>query len=320
MAEGEQTLDFPVAAYAAADAAALITAWLTNLGAERRASRHTVDGYGREIGFFIRFLAGHLGGAVRRRDLADLKVADFRAYLAERRQAGLTSRSLARALSALRTFFRYAARTADLHNPAIAAVRAPKAAKSLPRPLDVADAQAVVNSAGDLEDEPWIAARNIALLTLLYGCGLRISEALGLNRGDIAAGDTLRVLGKRNRQRVVPVLPVVRQAIDAYLKMCPLALPAEGPLFIGARGGRLNPGVAQKLMRDLRGLLGLPPSATPHALRHSFATHLLAGGGDLRTIQELLGHANLSTTQHYTDVEMAQLLTVYESAHPRAKR
>lgn len=320
MAEGEQTLDLPVAACAAEDTAHLIAAWLANLNAERRASRHTVDGYGREIGFFLRFLAGHLGGPVRRRDLAELKVADFRAYLAERRNAGLSSRSLARALSAMRAFFRYAARTADLHNPAIAAVRAPKVVNSLPRPLDVPDAQAVVQSAGDLEDEPWIAARNIALLTLLYGCGLRISEALGLNRDDVGAGDTLRVLGKRNRQRVVPVLPVVRQAIESYVKVCPLALPADGPLFIGARGGRLNPGIAQKLMRDLRGLLGLPPSATPHALRHSFASHLLAGGGDLRTIQELLGHANLSTTQHYTDVEMAQLLTVYENAHPRAKR
>ena len=316
MAEGDHTLDSLVAA-CAADAANLIAAWLTNLKAERRASRHTVDGYGREIGFFVRFLAGHLGGPVRRRDLADLKVADFRAYLAERRNAGLSSRSLARALSALRAFFRYAARTADLHNPAIAAVRAPKMAKSLPRPLDVPDAQAVVDSAGDLEDEPWIAARNIALLTVLYGCGLRISEALGLNRDDV--GGTLRILGKRNRQRVVPVLPVVRQAIAAYLKICPPAA-VDGPLFIGARGGRLNPGIAQKLMRDLRALLGLPPSATPHALRHSFATHLLAGGGDLRTIQELLGHANLSTTQHYTDVEMAQLLEVYENAHPRAKR
>ena len=316
MAEGDHTLDSLVAA-CAADAANLITAWLTNLKAERRASRHTVDGYGREIGFFVRFLAGHLGGPVRRRDLADLKVADFRAYLAERRNAGLSSRSLARALSALRAFFRYAARTADLRNPAIAAVRAPKVVNSLPRPLDVPDAQAVVDSAGDLEDEPWIAARNIALLTVLYGCGLRISEALGLNRDDV--GGTLRILGKRNRQRVVPVLPVVRQAIAAYLKICPPAA-VDGPLFIGARGGRLNPGIAQKLMRDLRGLLGLPPSATPHALRHSFATHLLAGGGDLRTIQELLGHANLSTTQHYTDVEMAQLLEVYENAHPRAKR
>ena len=316
MAEGDHTLDSLVAA-CAADAANLITAWLTNLKAERRASRHTVDGYGREIGFFVRFLAGHLGGPVRRRDLADLKVADFRAYLAERRNAGLSSRSLARALSALRAFFRYAARTADLRNPAIAAVRAPKVVNSLPRPLDVPDAQAVVDSAGDLEDEPWIAARNIALLTVLYGCGLRISEALGLNRDDV--GGTLRILGKRNRQREVPVLPVVRQAIAAYLKICPPAA-VDGPLFIGARGGRLNPGIAQKLMRDLRGLLGLPPSATPHALRHSFATHLLAGGGDLRTIQELLGHANLSTTQHYTDVEMAQLLEVYENAHPRAKR
>lgn len=304
---------------AAADAAALAVRWRQYLRAERRASPHTVDGYQREIVFFFAFLAGHLGGPVRARDLAALKVADFRAYLAKRRNDGLTSRSAARALSALKSFFRFSARNSDVRNDAVRAVRAPKIARSLPRPLDVPSAQSVIDSAGDLTDEPWLAARNIALMTLLYGCGLRISEALGLNRRDAPFGTLLRVTGKGNKERVVPVLPVVRDAVADYLARCPHALLQDGPLFIGVRGDRMNPGVAQKIMRDLRRLLGLPPSATPHALRHSFATHLLAGGGDLRAIQELLGHANLSTTQHYTEVEMSDLLAVYDKAHPRAK-
>jgi integrase/recombinase XerC len=309
----------PVLLNAAPDTAALMSRWCQHLQSERRVSRHTLDGYSREISFFISFLSGHLGGPVRMRDLADLSMADFRAYMAHRRQEGLASRSMARALSALRTFFRYTARNEGLENAAVKALRAPKIPKTLPRPLDVSGAQKVVESAGDLSDEPWVAARNVALFTLLYGCGLRISEALGLNRRDAPLGNLLRVTGKGNKERVVPVLPIVRNAVADYLAACPFTLAQDGPLFVGVRGQRLNPGVVQKLMRNLRHLLSLPPSATPHALRHSFATHLLAGGGDLRAIQELLGHASLSTTQHYTEVDMGELLSVYAKAHPRAK-
>lgn len=323
----ESTFEHPLLHGAAPDMAALVTRWHQHLQSERRVSRHTLDGYGREISFFISFLSGHLGGPVRVRDLAALGVADFRAYMAYRRQGGihggrqtgLANRSMARALSGLRAFFRYTARNEGLENAAIKALRAPKTPKTLPRPLDIPAAQGVVASAGDLTDEPWLAARNIALFTLLYGCGLRISEALDLNRRDAPFGALLRVTGKGNKERVVPVLPIVRDAVADYLAACPFTLTQDGPLFIGVRGQRLNPGVVQKIMRSLRHLLGLPPSATPHALRHSFATHLLAGGGDLRTIQELLGHANLSTTQHYTEVEMGELLSVYAKAHPRAR-
>ncbi len=198
-------------------------------------------------------------------------------------------------------------------------MRTPKVPRALPRPLDVGDALAAVDAAGQLSDEPWLAKRDQALLLLLYGCGLRIGEALALNRRDAPAGDVLVVTGKGRKQRLVPVLPVVREAIAAYLAACPHALPADAPLFLGARGGRLDPAVAQRQVRRLRSALGLPETATPHALRHSFATHLLADGGDLRTIQELLGHASLSTTQRYTAVDVSRLAAVHRRAHPRAQ-
>lgn len=280
---------------------------------------HTLDGYDRDLRVFFAFLARHRGGPPSLADLAELGLGDFRAYLAERAGEGLAASSRSRGLAAVRGFFRFLERRGLAANPAIRLVRTPKVARSLPRPLEVGDALAAVDAAGRLSDEPWLAKRDQALLLLLYGCGLRIGEALALNRRDAPAGDVLVVTGKGRKQRLVPVLPVVREAIAAYLTACPHALPADAPLFLGARGGRLDPAVAQRQVRRLRSALGLPETATPHALRHSFATHLLADGGDLRTIQELLGHASLSTTQRYTAVDVSRLAAVHRRAHPRAQ-
>ncbi len=302
----------------APEVAALGEEWLRHLGQERRLSAHTLTGYGHELAVFLGFMAEHRGERLTPAVLESLAITDFRAFLAMRRRDGISPRSAARALSALRNFFRYLARHHGIANSAATGLRSPRFDKSLPRPLSVDDAAQTIAQAEVEHGEPWIAARDTAVLTLLYGCGLRISEALGLNRADAPKGDSLRVIGKRNKERIVPVLPVVREAILNYLALCPHMVPPDGPLFVGARGDRLNPGVVQRLMRNLRARLGLPPSATPHALRHSFATHLLTAGGDLRTIQELLGHASLSTTQNYTALEMADILKVYEKAHPRA--
>jgi integrase/recombinase XerC len=235
-----------------------------------------------------------------------------------RLKEGRSRTTIARAMSALRNLFRFLDRTGLVHNQALAAVKAPKPTKSVPKPLLPEDALALLRRALEAATEPWIGARNVAVLTLLYGCGLRIDEALSLNQVDAPAGDVMMVTGKGNKQRVVPVLPVVRDAIENYRALCPYSNETEKPLFYGSRGGRLNPGIVQRTMRGLRADLGLPETATPHALRHSFATHLLARGGDLRTIQELLGHASLSTTQRYTDVDAARLIEVYDRFHPRA--
>lgn len=296
-----------------------IETWRGWLEGERRASRHTLDAYCRDLAAFLSFLTGHHGGEADLAVLAGLAPADFRAFLAARSAEGLGRSSMARLMSTLRGFFAFLDRRDLVHNPAVGAVKAPRPPRSLPKALAADEALEALASAGELQDEPWLAARDIALLTLLYGCGLRLGEALGMSRRDMPKGDTMVVTGKGQKQRMVPVLPVVRQALADYLRLCPYPLGAETPLFVGARGGRLNPGVVQRQMRRLRQLLGLPESATPHALRHSFATHLLAGGGDLRTIQELLGHASLSTTQRYTHVDSARLAKVYRDAHPRAR-
>ncbi len=269
---------------------------------------------------FLAFIARHRAGPPSLADLSDLNLGDFRAYLAHRAADGLAAASRSRGLAAVRGFFRFLERRGLAANAAIRLVRTPKVARSLPRPLEVGDALAAVDAAGALVDEPWLAARDQALLLLLYGCGLRIGEALALDRRDAPEGDVLVVTGKGRKQRLVPVLPVVREAIAAYLAVCPYPLPAEAPLFLGARGARLDPAVAQRQVRRLRVALGLPETATPHALRHSFATHLLADGGDLRTIQELLGHASLSTTQRYTEVDASRIAAVHRRAHPRATR
>lgn len=304
---------------AAGDLRAAVTAWRQWLADERRASAHTLDAYARDLATFISFLVGHLGHAPALADLRALTPADFRSFLARRSGEGISKASLARAMSTLRGFFRFLDRTGRVHNPALEAVRAPSPPRSVPKPLAAQEALEAVQTAAVLHDEPWLAARDVALFTMLYGCGLRIGEALALNRRDRPRGETMVITGKGRKQRVVPVLPAVIEAVEAYLAQCPFNPGPDGPLFLGARGKRLNPGVVQRQMRRLRVLLGLPENATPHALRHSFATHLLAGGGDLRTIQELLGHASLSTTQRYTEVDAGRLARVYRDAHPRAR-
>jgi integrase/recombinase XerC len=300
--------------------AAEIANWRKHLGAERRMSPKTIEAYQRDVLQFLNFLAEHLGGTPSLKDLAALTPADVRAFMAARRSDGIGSRSLMRVLAGTRAFARFLERNGKGRVGALSAVRAPKIGKTLPRPLAVSGARAVADpdiAAGDGR-EPWIHARDAAVLGLLYGCGLRISEALGLTRGEFGARDVLTVTGKGRKQRMVPLLPQVRKLIDDYLTLCPYELPEDGPLFIGAKGGPLSPRIVQLAMARLRGALGLAESATPHALRHSFATHLLARGGDLRSIQELLGHASLSTTQIYTEVDAERLIEAYRSAHPRA--
>ncbi|TAD89352.1 MAG: tyrosine recombinase XerC [Alphaproteobacteria bacterium] len=292
--------------------------WLDWLAREKRASRHTVDGYGRDIVAFLTFLARHRGEAVSLNGLSSVAPGEVRSFLADRIQAGLSKPSLARALSALRGVFGYLDRAGILHNPVMAAVRTPRQPKSVPKALTVPEATDALEVVGELASAPWIGARDTALMTLLYGCGLRIGEALGLQRRQAPTSDAMVVTGKGNKQRLVPVLPVVREAIDAYLSQCPHPLAPDGPLFVGARGGPLNPGVVQRQVRRVREALSLPDTATPHALRHSFATHLLAEGGDLRQIQQLLGHASLTTTQRYTAVDVRRLVEVHRNTHPRA--
>lgn len=309
----------PIHFAAQSDLAAAIEQWRGWLAGERRASPHTLDGYARDLSSFCAFLVAHLGGEADIAALAGLSPADFRAFLAARQNNGLGRSSMARLMSTLRGFFKFLDRQELAHNPAIGAVKAPRPPRSVPKPLAADEAMEALATAAELHDEPWLSARDVALFTLLYGCGLRLGEALGMARRDAPKGDTMTITGKGRKQRMVPVLSVVRDAIDDYAKQCPYPLAPEGPLFVGARGGKLNPGVVQRQMRRLRLLLGLPDTATPHALRHSFATHLLAGGGDLRTIQELLGHSSLSTTQRYTKVDAARLKGVYDNAHPRAK-
>ena len=300
------------------DLLAAIDDWRRWLITERRTSDHTVDGYCRDLAAFLEFLQEHQGETPDLATLADLTPADFRSWLAARIRAGLSRTSIARAMSALRNLFRFLDRTGRVSNQALAAVKAPKPPKSVPKPLNIEDALLLLHRAAEIAPEKWVGARDVALLTLLYGCGLRIDEALSLNQREAPAGDTMMITGKGNKQRVVPVLPVVIDAIAVYRAACPFPSGTDMPLFYGVRGGRLNPGIVQRTMRTLRADLGLPETATPHAMRHSFATHLLAGGGDLRTIQELLGHASLSTTQRYTDVDTQKLIEVYDRSHPRA--
>lgn len=296
-----------------------IALWRERLEVERRASAHTVEAYLTDLGGFLAFLTVHLGKPPGLDDLEALTAADLRAWLARRTSGGLARTSTARALSAVRGFFHHLERRGIASNAAIATVRSPKLPRQVPRPLLTDQSTDLLALADDDELPRWVAARDLALFMLLYGGGLRIGEALALDVGTVkGAGDTLRITGKGNKQRMVPLLPRVREALDAYLADRPDGAPAVSPLFIGVQGKRLNPGVAQKRFRELRLLAGLPDNATPHALRHSFATHLLGSGADLRTIQELLGHASLSTTQRYTDVDAESLMSVYRSAHPRA--
>ncbi|HEX4261268.1 MAG TPA: tyrosine recombinase XerC [Acetobacteraceae bacterium] len=295
-------------------------AFLDWLARERQASPLTVAAYARDTAAFLAFLAGHLGGEPDLAALGALRPADFRAWLAAQAQAGAGNATRARHLAAVRSFFRYLARRHGIANAAPGLLATPRARRPLPRALAPAQALAAARQEGTAEDDAAMAARDVALFTLLYGCGLRIAEALALDVRDAplpGRDDGLRVTGKGSKQRIVPVLPAAREAIAAWLARRPGARP-DAPLFVGARGARLDPAVAQRALRDYRRLAGLPEHATPHALRHSFATHLLAGGADLRAIQELLGHASLSTTQRYTSVDTARLMAVWRASHPRA--
>jgi integrase/recombinase XerC len=314
----------PPSRFAAADdLSAAIGLWSAWLAGERRASAHTIAAYGRDLAAFLDFLTEHVGAPPNLATLNGLRPADFRAFLAHRAGEGLERSSLARSMSVLRNFVRFLQRRGLAGTAALAALRSPKLPQPLPKPLSIDDAVAVVETAGQADGEAtreeWRQKRDIALLALLYGCGLRLSEALGLHRAESPLGEMLTITGKGGKTRQLPVLPAVREAIADYIAACPYQLDADDPLFVGARGGPLHPRLVQRQMAAVRKYLDLPAIATPHALRHSFATHLLGAGGDLRAIQELLGHASLSTTQRYTAVETERLLTVYQDAHPRAR-
>lgn len=295
------------------------TTWLAALAQERRLSDNTLEAYERDTRQFLAFLTGHLAAPARLKDIDNLRPADLRGFLAARRRDGVGARTLGRGLAGLRSFLRHLERKGLANAAGAAAIRSPKQPKSLPKPLTDEQALSVVDAGAQLAEEPWISVRNAAVLTLLYGCGLRISEALSLTQDDFASGsNALRITGKGGKTRIVPLLDAARKGVEDYVRLCPYPLANDQPLFRGARGGPLQAAIIQREMQKMRSALGLPDSATPHALRHSFATHLLAGGGDLRTIQELLGHASLSTTQVYTGVDSARLLEIYDRAHPRA--
>lgn len=295
-----------------------LAGWLEHERVMNDAAPNTIDAYRHDVSEWLGFLTRHLGAPPSPQDIAALGTADMRAWMAHERERGLAARSLARALSAVRGFARYLADRHGIDPVTVLSARAPRYLAKLPRPLPEDAARAMVERADTMADEPWIAARDAAVVALLYGAGLRISEALSLRGGDAPLAEVLRITGKGGRERVVPILPALRRAVDDYCRLCPHELTTDGPLFRGMRGGALNPRLVQKLVESLRLQLGLPASATPHALRHSFATHLLAAGGDLRTIQTLLGHASLSTTQGYTAVDAAHLMDIYERSHPRA--
>ncbi len=311
-------------AVASKDVAAELKRWLDFITSERRLSPKTCEAYARDVSFFLGFLTEHLGHPPKLSDLAKLAPADIRAFLAFRRGSGVEARTLQRSLAAARSFSRFLEREGRGKSDALSAVRAPKVAKTLPRPLDAVSAISLADPATRAfeEREPWVLARDAAVLSLLYGAGLRIAEALSLKRGQIPApgtADAITVTGKGNKTRMVPLIAQITQAVADYIAICPFDLPEDEPVFRGEKGGPLSPRIVQLAMERMRGALGLPDSATPHALRHSFATHLLARGGDLRSIQELLGHASLATTQIYTQVDTTHLLEAYRAAHPRAR-
>lgn len=291
--------------------------WLEIEAATRDRSAHTITAYRADLLAFLGFLGAHHGEAATPKSLASLRQADMRAFAASERARGLGARSLARRQSAVRSFLRWLSDREGFDLSAALSARSPKYARSLPRPLSPDQAQDALDMVAVGHDTPWVAARDVAVMTLLWGCGLRISEALGLDGRDWPFREALTITGKGGKERHVPMLPIARDAVAEYLRLCPWRLAPDQALFRGVRGGRLGSDAIASALRSARAALGLPPSATPHALRHSFATHLLAAGGDLRTIQELLGHASLSTTQVYTGVDDAHLMAVYRAAHPR---
>ena len=300
--------------------AILLVNWTRWLQDVRKMSPHTVAAYEGDLQQFLAFQRDHQGKSLSIEDLTKLNIRDFRAWLAYRSGEGYEHRSTARALSVIRSFFRFLVKNGYSSNTALENIRSPRIKVGLPRPLSATQAKSLVDDIDLLSEEPWIGCRNRALFTLLYSAGLRLGEALSLTRNQAPLeSDTLLIQGKGKRERMVPVLPIVSQTLQEYIHLCPFVLAPDGPLFVGAKGGKLHPGIAQKSMRHYRRAIGLPETATPHALRHSCATHLMSASGDLRGIQELLGHASLSTTQVYTDVDTARLIKVYNNAHPRAK-
>jgi integrase/recombinase XerC len=291
--------------------------WLNNLAAVRRLSEKTIEAYRRDLGQFSAFIATHLGQPISLLSLENLRPSDMRAFLAHRRNQGITTRSLARQMSAIKGFFSYLERLELVSNPVLFMLHQPRLNKTLPKPLTPDEARNTIKMTHELEARPWVAARDMAVLSLCYGAGLRIAEALAIAQSDVDA-NSLRVTGKGGKTRLVPLIASVRAAIETYLELSPFDCRGRELIFRGVRGGPLSPRLIQKRMVQVRGALGLPPNASPHALRHSFATHLLGRGGDLRAIQELLGHASLSSTQIYTAVDTDHLLAAYQKAHPRA--
>lgn len=293
-------------------------AWLAGQRALAGAAENTLKAYQTDVMGFLAFMTQHNGGAQGLAPIARVTVRDMRAWMAHERGRGVGARSLARSLSAVKSFYRWLAEREGFEPTAVLSTRSPKFQRKLPRPLEINAAAAMIETVELQATEPWVAARDAAVVTLLYGCGLRISEALGLTGADIPLASVLRIVGKGGKERIVPVIDAARDAVDTYVRLCPYPVKPDEAIFRAIRGGPLSPRAIQKVMEQARLQLGLPATATPHAMRHSFATHLLAAGGDLRAIQELLGHASLSTTQAYTAVDAAHLMSVYEKAHPKA--
>ena len=307
-----------ILAICAADLAQQLTRWQDYLQHEKKVSKHTLRAYCGDISHFVEFMHGHLGKEPSLDDLSEIGIRDFRSWMSRKAMDGTSNASRARSLSGIKSFLNWLDKHGIMHNAAVNTVRSPKLPHKIPRPVHEKQAMNILNSTDLFTKEDWVGQRDRALFTMLYGCGLRIDEALSLNIKDKPRDGFLRVIGKGNKERQVPVLEIVQQTLDAYLEQCPFPNEPARPLFVGARGKRLNQGVAQKAMRDVRSALGLPENVTPHALRHSFATHLLQNGVNLREIQELLGHSSLSTTQRYTEVNAEELLRVYKAAHPRS--
>lgn len=308
-----------ILALCAADLSDQILKWNDYLRHEKRLSPHTLRAYNTDAEHFISFMADHLGEPPSLNAISSITIRDFRSWMSKKATSGSSNASRARSLSGVKNLLTWMDRQGIMHNAAISVLRSPKLPHKIPRPLHENQALDLLEEAGALEIKDWVAMRNTALFTLLYGCGLRINEALSLNMADMPHNGFMRIKGKGNKERQVPVLKIVEKSLNQYIEMCPHdQSSAEAPIFLGARGKRLNQGVVQKSIRDLRGILGLPETATPHALRHSFATHLLQNGANLREIQELLGHASLSTTQRYTDVNAQEMMRIHKSAHPRA--
>ncbi len=307
-----------ILAICAPDLQQALNEWQGFLRVEKNVSRHTLRAYSGDVSHFVNFLNKHFGKPPSLGDISDAGIRDFRAWMSKKAMDGASNASRARSLSGIKNFISWLDKQGTAHNSAIAGIRSPKLPHKLPRPLYEGQAMSVVESAAFLAPDSWIGQRDQALFALLYGCGLRIDEALSLNIGDMPRDGYLRVVGKGRKERQVPVIAIVENLLNVYLAACPFMKEPNKPIFRGARGERLHQGVAQRSMRQLRVMLGLPETATPHALRHSFATHLLQNGANLREIQELLGHASLSTTQRYTEINAEELMRIYKNAHPRA--